>query len=134
VCGNAIKTNKKKMADQLEAMWYYAQNIADEDEEDRDPESPDFKEMDPEKIKQTAAKINTILKGTDNASSKAKAKARYIEKTFSANLERYQAQEEILKNRGSYAKTDPDAPPASTRRAAGSRLQRVPTAGLKTKK
>jgi hypothetical protein len=82
VCGSAIKTNKKKMADQLEAMWYYAQNIADEDEEDRDPEPLDFKEIDPEKIKQTAAKINAILKGNDNASSKAKAKARNIEKTF----------------------------------------------------
>jgi transposase len=107
VWGNALKTNKKKMAEQLEAMWHYAQSIADE--EDRDPEPPYFKEMDPEKIKQTAAKINAILKGNNQASTKAKAKAQYIEKTFPANLERYQAQEEILKNRGSYAKTDPDA-------------------------
>lgn len=107
VWGNAIKTNKNKMAEQLEAMWHYAQSIADD--EDRDPEPPDFKQLDPEKIKQTATKINAILKGNDKASPKAKAKARYIEKNFPQNLERYQAQEEILQNRGSYAKTDPDA-------------------------
>lgn len=107
VWGNAIKTNKKKMAEQLEAMWQYAQSIADD--EDRDPTPPDFKQLDPEKINQTATKINAILKGNHKASAKAKAKARYIEKHFPANLERYQAQEEILQSRGSYAKTDPDA-------------------------
>lgn len=36
--GNAIKTRKEKMAEQLEAMWQYAQSIADE--QDRDPTPP----------------------------------------------------------------------------------------------
>lgn len=107
VWGNAIKTNKEKMAKQLEDMWNYAQSIADH--EDHDPEPPDFKQLDPEKIKQTASEINSILKSNKKASAKAKAKARYIEKNFPSNLEKYQNQEQILGSRNSYSKTDPDA-------------------------
>ena len=107
VWGNAIKTRKEKMAKQLEEMWQYAQSIADE--EDRDPTPPDFKKIDKEKVERTAKKINTILKGSPKASSKAKAKARYIEKNFVSNLEKYEQQEEILAGRNSYSKTDPDA-------------------------
>lgn len=107
VWGNAIKTNKKKMAEQLEQMWDYAQRIAEE--EDKDPEPPDFKQLDPEKVKATAQKINKILKGNDKASSKAKAKGRYIAQHFPKNLEAYQQKESILGERNSYSKTDPDA-------------------------
>jgi len=107
VWANAIKTNKKKMAQQLEDLWTYAQAIADD--EDKDPEPPDFKEIDPNKVRATAKKINKILKGNDKASSKAKAKARYIEKNFVKNLEKYQEQEQLLSGRNSYSKTDPDA-------------------------
>lgn len=107
VWGNAIKTNKEKMSKQLEQMWDYAQSVADD--EDKDPEPPDFKQLDPQKVKATAEKINKILKGNDKASSKAKAKARYIEQNFAKNLEDYQQKEAILGSRNSYSKTDPDA-------------------------
>ena len=107
VWGNAIKTNKEKMKQQLEQMWDYAQSIADE--EDKDPESPDFKQINPEKVKETAEKIESILKGNPKASSKSKAKARYIKNNFVKDLEKYQTQEEILQDRNSYSKTDPDA-------------------------
>lgn len=107
VWGNAIKTRKEKMAKQLEEMWQYAQRIADE--EDKDPTPPDFTKIDKEKVEKTAQKINRILKDNAKASSKAKAKARYIEKNFPANLDRYEQQEQLLKGRGSYSKTDPDA-------------------------
>ncbi|GHA28068.1 hypothetical protein GCM10007103_06980 [Salinimicrobium marinum] len=60
-------------------------------------------------MEKTAQKINKILKGNDKATPKAKAKARYIVKNFTANLEKYEKQEEILGNRSSYSKTDPDA-------------------------
>lgn len=105
--GNAIKTSKEKMMQQLEEMWEYAQSIADE--EDQDPTPPDFKKVDKEKVEKTAQKINKILKGNEKASSKAKAKARYMVKNFAANLEKYEEQEEILGKRNSYSKTDPDA-------------------------
>lgn len=107
VWGNAIKTRKEKMAQQLEEMWQYAEGIADQ--EDRDPTPPDFKKLNKEKVKETAGKINKILKGNPKASAKAKAKARYIEKNFVQNLEKYEQQQEILGKRNSYNKTDPDA-------------------------
>ena len=107
VWGNAIKTRKEKMSRQLEDLWQYAQSVADE--EDRDPTPPDFKKIDKEKVEKTAAKINKILKGNPKAGAKQKAKARYIEKNFPANLEKYEQQEQLLAGRNSYSKTDPDA-------------------------
>src|SRR5690606_22157499 len=107
IWGNAIKTRKEKMMQQLEQMWQYAQSIADQ--EDQDPTPPDFKKVDKEKVEKTAQKINKILKGNDKASPKAKAKARYIVKNFAANLKKYEHQQAVLGNRNSYSKTDPDA-------------------------
>lgn len=107
VWGNAIKTRKEKMIQQLEEMWEYAQSIADDD--DKDPTPPDFKKVEKEKVEQTARKINKILKGNNKATPKAKAKARYIKKNFAANLKKYEQQEELLVGRNSYSKTDPDA-------------------------
>lgn len=107
VWGNAIKTRKEKMAQQLEQMWNYAQSIADE--EDRDPTPPEFKSIDKKKIEQTAKKIEKIISKNPKASPKAKAKLRYIQNTFPENLDKYEQQEKILQDRGSYSKTDPDA-------------------------
>ena len=95
------------MAEQLEKMWNYAQSIADE--EDRDPTPPEFTMIDKEKIEQTAKKIEQIITKNPKASSKAKAKLRYIEKNFSQNLDKYREQETVLAGRSSYSKTDPDA-------------------------
>ncbi len=105
--GNAIKTRKEKMAEQLEQMWNYAQSIADE--EDKDPTPPDFKAIDKEKIEKTASEIGNIIRKNPKSSSKAKAKLRYIENNFAQNLDKYDQQEELLQGRGSYSKTDPDA-------------------------
>ncbi len=108
VWGNSIKTNREKLSRQLEEMWEYAQSIADE--EDKDPEPPEFKSIDPEKVKQTAQKISKIIKGkASQVDPKTKAKARYIEKNFPQALQKYQQQEELLKGRNSYSKTDPEA-------------------------
>ncbi|MBB5334833.1 transposase [Chryseobacterium koreense] len=108
VWGNAVKTRKEKMQQQLEEMWDYAQSIADE--EDKDPEPPDFKAVDPKKIEQTAKKINKILKNkSSQVEPKKKAKGRYIEKNFPENLKKYQEQEQILQERNSFSKTDTDA-------------------------
>src|SRR5690554_2453507 len=107
VWGNAIKTRKEKIAQQLEELWSYAQSVADE--EDLDPLPPDFKEVDPEKVEKTVKKINKILKNNKAADPKKRAKARYAEKNFPENLKKYKQQEEILQGRNSYSKTDPDA-------------------------
>lgn len=107
VWGNAIKTRKEKMTEQLEAMWQYAQSIADE--EDSDPTPPDLKEIDKDKVEKTVKKIEKLISKNPKASAKAKAKLRYIQKNFSQNLDKYEKQEELLVGRGSYSKTDPDA-------------------------
>lgn len=107
VWGKAIKTRKEKMVKQLEELWHYAQGIADQ--EDKDPTPPDFTSIDKEKVTKTAQKINTILGSNTKATSKAKAKLRYIEKHFPSRLEKYEQQEKILAGRNSYSKTDPDA-------------------------
>lgn len=107
VWGNAIKTRKKKMVEQLEDMWQYAQSVADY--EDDDPKPPDFRKIDKEKIKATVEKIEQIISKNPKASPKSKTKLRYIKKNFAQNLEKYQKQEKVLAGRNSYSKTDPDA-------------------------
>ena len=110
VWANAIKTNKEKMLRQLEDLWKYAQSVARE--EDKDPEPPEFKKLDPEKVQQTVENINAKLKGSNGKTDqdrKAKVKLNYIKNNFEKNLDKYEAQEAILKERNSYSKSDQDA-------------------------
>lgn len=107
VWGNAIKTRKEKMEQQLEQLWQYAQSIAEQ--EDGDSTAVDFKNIDKKKVENTAKKIEAIIAKNPKASSKAKAKLRYIQSNFAQNLDKYNQQEEILAGRSSYSKTDPDA-------------------------
>lgn len=107
VWGNSIKTNKAKMLTQLEELWKYAQSI--DNDEQPNPDPTEFKQISKEVIEQTVAKIDAKLSGNEKASSKAKAKLRYIKNNFVPNLEKYQQQETALKERNSYSKTDPDA-------------------------
>ena len=99
------------MLKQLEELWKYAQSIASD--EDKDPEPPEFREINKEKIQKTVESINQKLKGSKMADkkggAKAKAKLNYIRNNFEKNLDKYQQQEEILAERGSYSKTDTDA-------------------------
>lgn len=107
VWGKSIKTNKAKMLVQLEELWSYAQSICEAD--DHDPDPPKFKKIDKDTIEKTVEQIDKKLSGNKNASSKAKAKLRYIKKNFSKNLDKYEKQEAILGERKSYSKTDPGA-------------------------
>ena len=107
VCGNSIKTNKAKMLTQFEELWKYAQSI--DNDEQPNPDPTEFKEISKEVIEKTVAKIDSKLSGNHKASSKAKAKLRYIKNNFVANLEKYEQHQAILKERNSYSKTDTDA-------------------------
>lgn len=107
VWGNAIKTNKEKMAAQLRELWQYARSIAKEEMNDTDP--GDFPTVSPEKIRETVEKIDAALRDHPEASKKVKAKLAYAKKNWPDALERYAAQEKILGRRNSYSKTDPDA-------------------------
>lgn len=106
VWGKAIKTNKEKMAVQLEELWNYTQAVAKEELKDTAP--TEFTTIDSEKVKQTVEKIEQALSGKQ-VDKKVKQKLGYIKKNFPANLEKYAKQEQILSGRNSYSKTDTDA-------------------------
>jgi transposase len=74
VWGNAIKTNKEKMAKQLDDLWQYAQTIAGEELKDTAP--IDFKTIDAEKVNQTISAIEEAIKDKP-ITKKAKQKIDY---------------------------------------------------------
>lgn len=106
VWGNAIKTSKARIAEQLNDLWAYTQKVAQEEMGDDTP--TDFTPIDPEKVEETIAKIDQALKGKD-VSKEVKQKLNYARKHWPDNLRRYQRHEQILDGRKSYSKTDPDA-------------------------
>lgn len=103
----SITTNKEKMKKQLQEIWAYAQSIARS--EDDMPTPPDFTEINRQKVQETVDKLNAVLSQNPETSPKAKAKLRHITKNYPAQIAKYEQQEEILGERNSYAKTDPDA-------------------------
>ena len=106
VWGNAIKSNKEKMAAQLEELWNYAETIAAEELKDKRPN--DFTPVDPEAVKQTIAEINNALENKP-VEKKVKQKLQYAKKNWPTNVAKYNEQEKILDGRNSYSKTDEDA-------------------------
>lgn len=106
VWGNAIKTNKEKMAVQLEQLWNYAESVATEELKDKRP--TDFAPTDPEAVTKTIADINDALKAKP-IDKRVKQKLKYAEKNWPANTAKYHEQEKILGGRNSYSKTDKDA-------------------------
>lgn len=103
----SIQTNKEKMKKQLEDIWNYAQNIAAD--EDLMPEPPTATTINKESVRATVEKLNKVLADNDQVDKKVKAKLRYINKNFPANIAKYEQQETILEKRNSYSKTDTDA-------------------------
>lgn len=106
VWGGAIKTNKEKMAAQLQQLWEYAEGVAAEELKDKRPAS--FAPIDSEAINKTIADINDALSDKD-VDKKVKQKLKYAQKNWPANTVKYNEQEKILNGRNSYSKTDKDA-------------------------
>lgn len=106
VWGKAIKTNKCKMAEQLEELWKYTESVAKE--EMQSVQSPDFTKLDAGEVEKTIESINESLKEKSIA-KKVKQKISYGKKHWTENLKKYEMQEAILGERNSYSKTDTDA-------------------------
>lgn len=106
VWGKSIQTNKKKMMQQLEELWNYAQKVAAQEEQEKEPLV--FEKVDAQKMQETIAKIDSILSGKE-VSSKVKQKLNYARKNWPANLDKYEKQQQVLGERNSYSKTDQDA-------------------------
>ncbi len=106
VWAKSIATNRKKMKTQLEELWDYAQGVAAEELQGEDP--GEMQQLDPQKVEQTIDAINAALKGKE-VDKKVQQKLSYARKNWGDNLRKYQMQESILGERGSYSKTDPQA-------------------------
>ncbi len=106
VWGNAVKTSREKMGQQLEALWDYAETVATEELKDKRPSG--FAPVDPEQVSKTIAQINEAL-AEKQVDKKVKQKLKYAEKNWPANTAKYNGQEQILDGRNSYSKTDNDA-------------------------
>lgn len=105
VWGKAIKTSQERIARQLEELWSYSQQVA---KAERQQTPPDFNDTDPEKVRQTIQSINQALRDKE-VDPKVKQKLNYAAKNWPAKLEQYARQKEIMGERNSYSKTDPDA-------------------------
>ena len=106
VWGKRIKTSRERIAQQLEDLWKYTQEVAKEELKDVAPTS--YTQIDPEKVRQTINQIDEALKDKE-VDKKVKQKINYAKKNWPEKLEQYEQQEKILKGRNSYSKTDPDA-------------------------
>jgi transposase len=106
VWGNAIKTNKAKMEQQLKELWAYAENIAGEELKDETPTT--FAPVDAEQVRQTIEKIDASLQDKP-VSKKVKQKINYAKKNWPGKINEYKEKEEKLTGRSSYSKTDQDA-------------------------
>lgn len=106
VWGNAIKTNREKVEQQLEELWNYAESIAAEELKDKRP--TEFKAVDPAQVEKTIEQINEAL-ADKVVDKKVKQKLSYAKKNWPANTAKYNEQEKILDGRNSYSKTDTDA-------------------------
>jgi transposase len=106
VWGKSIKYNKERIVEQLSELWAYTQKIAEEELGDDTP--TDFTPIDPEKVKETIAKIDKALSGK-TISKDVKQKLNYGRKHWPENLKKYKDHEQILGNRNSFSKTDTDA-------------------------
>ena len=105
VWGKAIKRNKERISAQLKELWDYAGSVASAE---LGTEEPEFVNPSPQKVTQTVEKINRALEGK-TVDKKVKQKLNYAKKNWPAKLEEYTRKEEVLGERNSYSKTDPDA-------------------------
>jgi transposase len=101
-----IKYNKEKIVKQLNELWAYTQKVAAEELGDDTP--TDFTPIDPEKIKETIAKIDEALKGKP-VNKDIKAKLKHAGRHWAENMKKYLRYESLLGKRNSFSKTDPDA-------------------------
>lgn len=113
VWGRAIATHKQKLYNQLEELWRYTQSVASE--ELKAKEIPAFEEIDSQKIAQTVEQIHQALQQAQvpeqekEQKKKVQAKLNYAKRNWPSKWGEYLQSEQILGQRNSYSKTDPDA-------------------------
>lgn len=101
--------HKQTILNQLEQLWNYAQGVAKDEMAEAAP--PEFTKLDPDQVRQTIEQIDKALKSAEpsEAIKKRKKKVTEAKREWPDRLAKYNRQEQILNERGSYSKTDPDA-------------------------
>lgn len=106
VWAKAVKGHKERIANEFNRIWEYAQKLASQ--EMTALEEPDFNQITPERLEESIQAIHEILKQKEVAPA-IKKKINHGKKNWPTQLRAYQKHEQILQERGSYSKTDPDA-------------------------
>ncbi len=106
VWGKTIKKNKERIEQQLEELWKYTQQVAAEELKDAAP--VDFKSIDKKKATTTLEQIGQALE-KKKVPSKIRQKVSYAKRNWPDKLEKYAEQGQIMGQRNSFSKTDPDA-------------------------
>ena len=100
------KRYKENLIAQLEEIWDYAQEVAQE--ELKDTEKVDFATVPADRLKEFLTKVQNSLKKKP-VDSKIREKLSRAKNQAPKRLENYREQEAILDDRNSYSKTDNDA-------------------------
>ncbi|MEO1261916.1 MAG: IS1182 family transposase [Bacteroidota bacterium] len=106
VWGKSVRRSRKRIGEQLEELWAYAEGVAAEEMRDNRPSA--FEEVDAEKVEQAIGRINEALKDK-KVDKKVRQKLAHGKKNWPVKLREYGEKERILDGRNSYSKTDPDA-------------------------
>jgi hypothetical protein len=108
VWGNSIKYNKERITEQLKELWSYTQKVNKAEEKENMP--LEFDQIDADSIKEAIENIDKRITNVETAAEKKiKQKLTYAKKNWPINLQKYSEQEDILKERNSFSKTDTDA-------------------------
>lgn len=109
--GRVRSGNRKRIGEQLEALWKYTEQVAKEELMDTQP--CDMEKLDPKQVAQTIEAIDQALKAHPELGSESDKKKRqkvaYAKKNWPKKLAEYEEHQRILGGRNSYSKTDPDA-------------------------
>lgn len=106
VWGKSIQNSKERIGKQVNELWEYAQTVAAEEMKDASPIS--FEEISEEKVQQAIEQIEKALENKP-VEKKVKQKLAYGRRNWPHKLRQYAKQQQILKDRNSYSKTDQDA-------------------------
>lgn len=106
VWGKAIKVSRERIERQLRELWEYVEKVYEDEEQQ--PNEPNFAAIDPEAMKRTIEEINEALREKE-IDPKIRQKLNYAKKNWPKKLAEYDEKEKILAGRNSYSKTDEDA-------------------------
>ena len=106
VWGKAIKVSRERIGRQIKELWEYVEKVYQDEEQQ--PNEPDFRQINPEAVRRTIEEINNALKDKE-IEPKVRQKLNYARKNWPGKLEEYEEREKQMAGRNSLSKTDPDA-------------------------